>query len=98
MAPMIRKSGQKKYWLVGFRLDSLSLISLMSGLVEISSVEYTEGVVWFYLRCLDKTGVMFSKGGLRGTLIAGPPPVLPQQLLVTAFAFSPVRLGLNILS
>jgi hypothetical protein len=96
-SPVVRK-GRKKYWCVGFQLDSLQMVQMMSGLVQIYGVEYTENVVWFYLKSLDKTGILFREGVLRGTPLDGPPPVVPQQLLVVLRTPCPVRHGLDVLS
>jgi hypothetical protein len=58
-------------WRVGFHLDALPLIGIMSGLVEILMTVYDpqEKVVVFIVRSLDKTGALFHGGFLKGNQI-----------------------------
>ncbi len=83
-------SGQKKYWRAGFDVRYPGLISWMSGMVEVKAVEYSRGVVWFYLSNLDKTKVLFRKGLLRGEPVAGF-PTQSSELLAVDLTIGPVR-------
>lgn len=53
-------------WRVGYHANSLMLISLMSGLVEIHDVVWNsdEHVLVFVVSSTDKTDTLFKKGSL----------------------------------
>lgn len=82
-------TGAKEYWRVGFSLDALDAISVMSGLVEIEEVVYTRGAVFFYLRCVDATNTIFRSGFLRGTPLEHLPERSDQPLLVSVDSLCP---------
>ena len=53
-------------WCVVFTLSAISLIKLMSGLVDIFEVDYDgDGCVLFYVRCTDTSNTLFRKGFIR---------------------------------
>lgn len=58
-------------WRVGFTLEALPLITLMSGLVEVLQVLYEarENALVFIVRTRDATGTIFRKGALAATQI-----------------------------
>jgi hypothetical protein len=58
-------------WRVGFTLQGLPLIQLMSGLVEILETAFVPGenAVVFIVRPMDVTGTIFRKGSLKATPI-----------------------------
>jgi len=61
---MIRRHKQftePDLWCVGFRLNALSLISILSGLVEVIDTfcEHEEQALFVTVRNLDKTGTRF---------------------------------------
>jgi hypothetical protein len=58
-------------WRVGFHLDALPLINLLSGMVEILESIWIpeEQVLVFIVKNLDETGVLFRNGSLAATPI-----------------------------
>lgn len=69
---MINWCDGRYLWRVGFHLDSLSLVTLLSGMVEILDSFWVkdEQVLVFIVRSLDKTGVLFKKGALAATSVS----------------------------
>lgn len=64
---MINWNGGDNLWRVGFHLEALPLVNLLSGLVEILETIWIpdERVVIFIVRSLDRTGKLFkTEGGL----------------------------------
>jgi hypothetical protein len=84
-----------EYWRAGFSLDALKMISWLSGLVEVLGIEYTEGIVWVYLRCLDKTETLFRSGRLQGIQISVR-PVVQQDLLIVGRVLGPFSTHLDV--
>ena len=66
MTPM---KDRPEYWRVGFHLDSLSLINLLSGLVEVRETFWIpkEKVLVLIVENLDRTGTLFRRGSLVAT-------------------------------
>jgi len=58
-------------WRVGFTVEALPLITLMSGLVEIHETFWDAGqrVLVFIVSNLDNTGMLFKQGVLRANPI-----------------------------
>jgi len=58
-------------WRVGFTIEALPLINLLSGLVEIHETFWDEGqkVLVFIVSNLDCTGMLFKQGVLRANPI-----------------------------
>ena len=68
-------------WRVGFAMDSLSLVTLMSGLVRIHDISYNKDKLFFLVENLDKTNTLFKTGRLRAMLITAREKV-KQPLMV----------------
>lgn len=71
---------------VGFRLDSLSLIRFMSGLVDVIDVVHVpkDNAMVFIVKRTDKTKTLFEPGGF---LVGAPIPGYrhtPQEISVSA--------------
>ena len=82
-------------WRVGFALGAVSLISWMSGLVDVYSVEYDGyGNLLFYLRSKDSTCTLFVNGVLRATKVERFKPP-PQPVWVEALDYAVLNAQLS---